>query len=157
MPVLPPSQQPLAHETESQTHCWFTQRLPAPHAAPEPQAQLPPVHRSAIAALQLVQDPPPVPHSCSVGGCVQTPLWQQPVGQEVASQTHTPMSQRCPAAHCALPPHLHCPPALQVSARLGSHEPQVEPGGAHWVALSVTQLLELLQQPVVHEVESQTH
>lgn len=79
------------------------------------------------------------------------------MGHEVASQTHEPPEQRCPAAHCALPPHLHCPPALQLSARLGSQVPQVEPGGAHWEALSVTQLFALLQQPEVHEVESQTH
>lgn len=72
---VPPSQQPFAHETESQTHAPLTQRLPGPHTEPEaPQAQAPPAHTSATVELQLVQGAPPVPQSCRVGGVVQLPL-----------------------------------------------------------------------------------
>lgn len=75
LPPEPPSQQPLAHETESQTHAPSTQRLPGPHVDPVlPQAQLPPAQTSATVELQLVHGAPPVPQSCRVGGVVQLPL-----------------------------------------------------------------------------------
>jgi hypothetical protein len=39
------------------------------------------------------------------------PLWQQPLGQLVESQMHTPPAlQRWPTAHCGLAPQRHWPP-----------------------------------------------
>ena len=94
LPVGPPSQQPVAQEVESHTHTALTQRLPEPQAGPAPQAHAPPVQRSATVLLHAVHEPPEVPHSESVGGEVQVPLWQQPLGHELESQVHRPPAQR---------------------------------------------------------------
>lgn len=103
---LSPLQQPLAHEVESHTQVPpAPQRVPLgqlvavqvqvppthswvlPHTVPVPQRQPPLVQVSARSASHVVQAPPLVPQVA--GEAVRHwPLWQQPVGQEVASQTH---------------------------------------------------------------------
>lgn len=60
-------------------------------------------------------------------------------------------------AQGALPPHVHCPPALQLSVSTGSHAAQVAPGGAQWPASRGEKHAPALQQPEGHEVASQTH
>lgn len=51
---------------------------------------------------------PPMPQAV-LEGAVQLDPWQHPSGQDVASQTHTPPAQLCPAAHGAPPPHRQAP------------------------------------------------
>jgi hypothetical protein len=79
-----PLQQPFAQFAALQvTH------TPASQAA----LKLPPVK-------QLLHAPPPVPHAkAAVPGLHVFPAPQQPFGQEVALQTHTPPWHICPATH----------------------------------------------------------
>ena len=107
LPVRPPSQQPVAQEVGSQTQAALTQRFPEPQAGPVPQAHAPAVQRSATDELHALHEPPAVPHSESVGGVVQLPLWQQPFAHELESHVQTPAAQRWPEAQGAVPPHLH--------------------------------------------------
>lgn len=85
-----PAQQPLAHEVASHTQLPETQTWPEPHAAPAPHAHAPAaVHESAREELHVVQAPPAEPHLANEGETHVAPS-QQPLGHEVASQTHTP-------------------------------------------------------------------
>jgi hypothetical protein len=69
---------------------------------------------------QFWQAAPPVPHACAVSPVRHCPPEQQPVGQVVASQTHTlPAPHRCPAPQAGWLPHLQAPLA-QVLAVNGS-------------------------------------
>jgi len=135
------------------------------HVDPEqqPEAQVPephplhtpPVHVSGLG--QLEQAAPPVPQSI-----VELPGWhlpeesQHPVGHELALQTQVPPEQTWPVAHAAPPPHLHCPPTVQVSAVLPqlTHDAPATPQEA-----TVGGLVQLdpVQQPSGHDVELQTH
>ena len=96
------------------------QRRPVPQAALEPQRQLPRLEQvSALSGSQAVQLAPPVPQ---VAGerALQVEPWQQPSGQEVASQVQAPPTQRWPGPQALPAPQLHAPAAEQASARLGS-------------------------------------
>jgi len=84
------------------------------------------------------------------------PALQHPVGQLVASHTHTPGgAQRRPAAHGLPVPHLHAPDVQRSAA--APHAMHAAPFGPHCAAVrAVTQTLPW-QQPFVHVVASQTH
>ena len=92
---LVPEQQPLAHDTPSQTQAPLTQCWPAAHGAPPlPHTQAPFGEQwSDRTGSQGLQAPPPLPHASIAGGWQLPPL-QQPVGHEVASHTHAPATQR---------------------------------------------------------------
>ncbi len=91
---LLPEQQP-AQEVESHTQLPDWQRWPAAQAASLPQRQLPLTQLSATVddALQLVHAPPLVPH-VPAAAALQVLPEQQPLGHEVASHTHAPLTQR---------------------------------------------------------------
>jgi hypothetical protein len=146
-----PAQQPVGHDVASQTQLPPRQRWPAPQDGPAPQAHEPAaVQWSAVAALQVVQAPPPAPQRASVAETQLVPS-QQPVGHEVASQTQAPATQRRPAPHTGPLPHAQLPDGEQrsaVSASQPTHaappNPQVASEGALQVAPE--------QQPFGHEV-----
>lgn len=66
------------------------------------------------------------------------------------------LRHRCPTPHAAPLPHLHWPPALQLSVRVRSHAAQVFPGGAQVAVPSDAQFPPVVQQPG-QDVASQTH
>lgn len=92
----------------------------------------PPMH--SCPKPQVVQLPPPVPQYAALGAWQVPPASQQPLGQDAALQTQTPLTQAWPVAHTA-----HVPPLA----------PQ-------WFALEVSQP-PLSQQPLGQEWASQTH
>lgn len=128
----PPAQHPVGHDVESQTHVPLAQRCPAAHPVPPPHAHEPFTHALDPCASHAMHEAPPVPHAARLGALHVAPA-QHPFGHEVASQTHVPPRQRCPAPHAAAPPQLQAPP-LQLSARLGSHAPHAAPPAPHAAA-----------------------
>ncbi len=147
---LLPEQQPAheagLHTQVPATHCW-----PLAQAAPEPQAQLPLRQLSATVALQAVQPPPAAPQ-LEKPGAVQVVPAQHPVGQEVASHTQAPPTQRWPAEQAKLAPQRHSPPA-QRSARV-SQAAQAAPVAPQLVtSFPVRQVLP--EQQPAQEVASQ--
>ena len=60
---------------------------------------------------------------------------QQPPVHEIASHTHAPDTQRCPAPHIPLAPQVHAP-AVQRSARVGSQLVHAPPAIPQLVALA---------------------
>jgi hypothetical protein len=107
---VPPLQHPLAQLLEPQpAHTWAVQAF-VPHEA---------------------QAAPPVPHwVCRVPARHWPVASQQPVGQLVASQTHDPPEQRCPATHAAPAPQAHAPVVQRSdfasqAAQLAPAEPQL--------------------------------
>jgi hypothetical protein len=123
----PAEQQPVGHERASQTHFPLAQRWPALHAAPAPQAQLPPaVQVSASAASQEIHATPGAPQRVSCRETQVAPS-QQPVGHDVALQTQRPPLHLCPAAHAGAAPQTQAPVAAQPSARVASQPMQTAP------------------------------
>ncbi len=150
-------QQPPGHDVPSQTQAPMTQRCPTAQDVAVPHLQAPPAQLSAVTALHDVQLVPAVPHRETVGGAVQVPLKQQPVGQDVALQTQLPATHCCPMPQAAEPPHLHCPAALHASALVASHAVQTAPAVPQLLAVGgATQLLLPLQHPLGQLVGSQT-
>jgi len=89
----PLAQQPPGHEVLLQTQLPPTQRVPAPHAAPEPHIHAPSLlHLSARVALQAAQLAPGAPHVLSPSVVQLLPL-QQPLAQDRASHRHAPPTQ----------------------------------------------------------------
>jgi hypothetical protein len=129
------------------------QRWPAAQGAFAPHLHCPPEQVSVLLRSQLAQVVPLRPQAPTVGGAVHALPVQQPVGQEVASQTHAPPLQRWPAPQGALPPHLHWPPA-QLSALLRSQATQLTPPVPQVVVLGVLQLVPA-QQPLAQDVALQ--
>ena len=173
VPVGPPLQQPLGHEIESQRH--------APRLL---------LHSSPVA--QAEQAAPAVPQEMLVSELYGShvpfgPPLQQPLGHEVASQTHCPVlvlqSSIAPHALQLAPPAPHDPlfsllsashePALQqppheapphehapaAQACPPAHAAQLEPLAPHSedVCDAYATHVLLLQQPPGHDVASQTH
>jgi hypothetical protein len=125
-PPVPPLQQPFGQDVSSQTHV----PLPLLHSSPD-------AHAAHFA--------PPVPHEPLDSDAYPSqtpPAVQQPLGQDVPSQTHWPLPvlHSCPDAHPAqvAPPVPHDP---FDSDAYGSHVPLLPP----------------LQHPFGHDVPSQTH
>jgi hypothetical protein len=76
----------------------------------------------------------------------QTLPAQQPV-HELASQTHWPFEQCCPAPHAAFMPHMHVPLA-QVSALRCVQSAQLVAIFPHWVVVVGVTHAPFAQQPV---------
>jgi hypothetical protein len=130
----PAAQQPLGQEKASQTQVPLTQRWPLAQAAPAPHAQVPEVVQPSAAALsQEVQAAPPAPQRASERETQVAPS-QQPLGHDVALQTHLPAEQRWPAPHAGPAPQEHVPPDEQPSARVASHPTQAAPPLPHVVS-----------------------
>jgi hypothetical protein len=151
------AQQPLGHEVRSQTHAPPTQRCPAPHGAPPaPHWQAPVVEqRSALLAAHARQVAPPIPQASIVVGVLQVLPVQQPLGQEKASHTQAPATQRCPATHAAPAPHAQLPAARQLSAVAMSQVTQTAPAAPQRVSDRDTQVAPS-QQPVGHDAALHT-
>lgn len=116
-------QHPLGHVAAEQggaTQLPPTHWVPPVQGGLEPHLQAPIAQVSAVFELHIAQTAPPVPHFATVGTVVQLPCAQQPVGHEVASQTHAPPTQRVPEPHAGPAPHAHLP-AAQLSAMAGLH------------------------------------
>lgn len=145
------SQQPWGHEVASQTQFPPLQRCPGPQAARVPHWQAPAALQvSAVLESQAEQAAPGAPQAASDRVVQLVPL-QQPLGHEVALQTHWPCTQRCPPPQGALAPHRQVPPSPQVSAVLLSHETQLAPAVPQALSLGEVQVLPL-QQPPGHEL-----
>ncbi len=83
------------------------------------------------------------------------PPWQQPVGQDAASQMHLPPEHTWPLPHAAPPPQVQLPLVEQPSPVV----PQlahVAPFVPHAIADGVVHVVPE-QQPVGQDAESQTH
>ena len=128
-----PEQQPFGQEVASHTQAPPTQRWPAPHAAPGPQWQPPPMQLSAFVASQAVHAPPAAPQVARLAGLQVVPE-QQPPGQLVASQPEQAPLVQVPDGQ----PWHAAPP-----------EPQAEVVVPLWQTLPA-------QQPVGQEVGSHT-
>ena len=76
---------------------------------------------------QLTHVTPPEPHFPFDVPGLHTPLSQQPVGQDVASHTQAPFTQRLPVAHGSVTPHWQRPRDEQLLAVIGLHARQVPP------------------------------
>jgi hypothetical protein len=144
-------QQPDGQLAASHTHAPPTQASPAEHGGFPPQAHAAPMHALEVVVLQTTHTVPPVPQVASDGGLHVAPL-QQPLGQEVASQTHLPFWQRCPAPHAAAPPQVHVP-AVHASDIVGSHVMQPPPIAPQALIDMGAQAVPL-QQPIGHEAAS---
>jgi hypothetical protein len=83
--------------------------------------------------LQAAHSAPLPPHAAVVGVTHWLPM-QQPVGHEVASQTHALPKQRWPPPHAAAPPQVQTP-LVQPLALVMLHEVQVAPGAPHAAAV----------------------
>jgi hypothetical protein len=111
-----------------QTQVPLEQTAPAPHAVPFPHAQAPVTgsHPSASAPLQAIHAPPPVPQVLR-DGTLQTPLAQQPFGQDWALQTHAPATHSVPALQAGLVLQRHSPDEVQMLARVTSQVTHADP------------------------------
>ena len=151
----PAEQQPLGHDVLSQTQVLAAQRCPGAQPAPVPQRQSPVAEQLSERASQATQLDPALPQVETERVEQITPL-QQPPGQDVPSQTHSPWSQRWPPAHAAAAPHAQLPSLAQWSALDGSQALQAPPLAPQLPSEGMLHTLPL-QQPFVHEVASQTH
>jgi len=98
---------------------------------------------------------PPVPQVASARTLQVAPV-QQPVGHDVTSQIHEPPEQRWLAPQVGLLPHAQLPLVEQLSALVSSQALQLAPFVPHVASARAWQVVPV-QQPVAHEVASQTH
>ena len=85
------------------------QCAPPVHAGESPHWQVPVAEQlSAVVRSQVTQVPPPTPQVASDTG-VQTPLAQQPAGQDCALQTQAPAVHIDPLPHETPAPQVHAP------------------------------------------------
>ncbi len=90
---MPDAQQPVGHDTPSQTQVPFRQRCPAKHAATVPQLQTPADEQLSVSSTsQATHVAPGAPHAERDDGVHVAPS-QQPSGHDVASQAHSPLAQ----------------------------------------------------------------
>jgi hypothetical protein len=150
----PAEQQPVGHDVPSQTQVLATHRWPGEHAVPVPHRQAPVAEQLSERASQATQVDPALPQAVTER-LAQTVPAQQPLGHEVVSQTHRPLSQRCPPAQEGPVPHVQAPAALQRSALLASHVMQPPPLTPQ-LDSDVTLQTFPAQQPPAHEVASHT-
>jgi hypothetical protein len=119
---MPPAQQPLGQLCALHTQAPLEQAVPAgqrPGLLPQRHVPLTGSQRSALTASQPAQVSPPTPQVASAGEW-QTPLAQQPVGQDAGLHTQSPATQLVPAPHAGLAPQRHSPAIPQLSAIAGS-------------------------------------
>jgi hypothetical protein len=162
------SQQPVGHEAVLQTHWPPTHCRPSPQGSFEPHLQAPPMQRSALLASHAWQVPPLTPGApqwmklvCVVSQV--EPLMQQPPQPLAPSHTQVAEApvpvQRVPVGHGPpVEPHTQAPPVHRF-ATAGSQVLQVPPGVVPQlvVLMMVWQVPAASQQPVGHDVPSQTH
>jgi hypothetical protein len=130
------------------------EQQPVAHVMAQP-LQVPFMHVSPLG--QLWHADPPLPQAPSMlPGWQRSAASQQPVGQDVPSQTQVPFRQRWPAPHDVPLPHVHSPPT-QASAAPEAHAmqplpcaPQAESDGGVQVSWSS-------QQPSGHELALHSH
>lgn len=152
-----PWQQPPPQELEVQMHAPPWQRWPGAQLAPVPQRHAPLPQLSLSCVSQPAHAAPAVPQEPVVVAVMHDSPLQQPVAQDVPSQTHWTPLQREPAGqlvavHAQVPPWhswvapqaelapQRQPPLVQLSARSASqvvHEPPAVPQVAgeavrHW-------------------------
>jgi hypothetical protein len=147
-----PEQHPSAHEVPSHTQVLPMQRWPSEQAGPVPHRQLPLAEQLSLRASHTAQVDPASPQVASER-VAHTAPWQQPLGQEVASQMHRPPTQRWPPAQAAPVPHWQAPVLLQRLALLASQALQDAPAVPHAASDGAVQTPPW-QQPFGHEVAS---
>lgn len=86
-------QQPV-HSAGSHAHVPAVHRSPTPQGAPVPQPQVPLVRQLSEWVSHVPQVLPLGPHAVVLLLVTQVLPWQQPLGHEVALQTHAPPWQR---------------------------------------------------------------
>jgi hypothetical protein len=150
-----PEQQPLAHDSASQTQAPPTQCWLSPHGAAVPQRQEPFVAQRSAVIPQAAHAAPPGAQLDS-DNVRQVFPEQQPLPHDMASQTQLPPTQRCPIAQATPAPQAHKPALVQVSAIVGSHAAQAAPADPQRPSDRDTQELPS-QQPVGHEPASHMH
>jgi hypothetical protein len=147
LPAQQPEQVVLLHTQEVPL-----QACPVTQAGPVPHPQVPLIRHALVReeAVQSTQVPPAEPQLVFEAGLTQVdvtvPAWQQPRGHEVLSQMQAPPTQRCPAAHSALPEPQRQLPASQRSERLVSQAEHTPPPVPHCACEGATHV-EPLQQP----------
>jgi hypothetical protein len=101
----PFAQQPVGHDCALHTQAPATQAVPAPHAGPLPQVQVPATasQLSLVVALHVVHARPPAPQ-LATAGVLHAPLAQQPLGHDVALHAHAPAEHTVPAPQAAAAP-----------------------------------------------------
>jgi hypothetical protein len=115
-----------------------------------------PEHESAYDRSQAVQTPLSGPQAPTERVVLQTVRSQQPLGQDVGSQTHPPFTQRCPAVQAVLPvPQTQPAVGEQRSTRSPVQAVHAAPGLPQVESVRLVQTPPL-QQPEEHDVESQT-
>lgn len=114
-----PLQQPVGQEVALHTHCPRTHTWPEPQAAPLPHVHVPVGEHVSAFAPHFWQAAPFVPHAAVDADSHTVPL-QQPVGHDVASQTHLPPTHAWPAAHAGPPPQVQLP-AVHASDAVALH------------------------------------
>jgi hypothetical protein len=148
-----PLQHPVGHDVALQTHAPPEQICPAEHAAVPPQVQAPAeLHPSAVTP-HVVHVAPWSPQVVA-DGASQTFPEQQPLGHDVALQTHAPLVHTWPVPHAGPDPHLQAP-AAQLSDCGSPHAAHAAPAVPHVAVDEVSQVVPL-QHPVGHEVALQT-
>jgi hypothetical protein len=148
-------QHPPGHDVESQTQTLPRQRCPPPQGAFAPHLHWPPVQVSALLASQATQLAPLVPQLLVPDVLHRCDASQQPVAQEVPSQTHWLPRQRWPLAQAAPAPQPQTPFAAQRSARWASQATQVPPSLPHAPEVGLGLQVVPWQQPA-QDAESQT-
>lgn len=154
---IPPAQQPLGQLWALQLLAMQAPALhvcPAAHGGPMPHLHPPAVQVSDAKTSHVTHAPPPEPQLSSAE-VLHTEPEQHPVPQVVPSQTQPPETQRVPRPHAGPVPHLQAPPA-HASALNVLQAAQAVPGAAQLVSDWPVQVVPA-QQPVAHEVASQTH
>jgi hypothetical protein len=133
------------------------QRCSPVQAAPVPQPHAPALQLSLTIGSHAEHCTPPVPQASAVP-VMQTLLAQQPLGQVAGVQagaTQAPPTHCWPPPQAGLAPHLQAP-AAQVSAVFESHIAQTEPPVPHMPSDGVFMQVSPEQQPLAHDVASQT-
>ena len=132
--LRPSGEQQPEQVAESQTQLPLTHFWPTPQEKLAPHAHCPVlVQLSERIGLHVVQARPFLPQArraadpASAVDVSQTLFWQQPLGQETASQTHAPLTQCWPGPHARPVPQAHRPCTLQPSVVMGSHATHAEP------------------------------
>ena len=104
-----------------------------------------PLEQESPTPVQLLQAPPPLPHSV-VDGVAHWDPEQQLLGHEAALQVQLPKTHACPVAHAAPDPQPHFPVAEQVSAPR-PQSTQAAPPAPHALALPTWHLPAESMQP----------
>ena len=160
---IPFEQHPAGHDSPSQMQFPEAQRVPVPHAGAVPHRQVPvaPSQESAAVDEQAVHACPPIPHAFGEAEVQTVPFWQQPLGHEAASQTHSPATQLLPALQAELTPHWQAPVGPHMSERAGSQVTHAAPPPPQVIGPAMLQVgpeqhpaqlpeLQALQTPPVH-------